>query len=139
MTFRRTRSGNNVHSFISFSALSTLILFAGGKASAQSGEKDYRSYCATCHGIDGKGKGEFDGIQVPDLTRLSQKNGGKFPFEEVYEVVDGHNRFPWHQQRAGMPYWGEIFTEEEAPPAAKAKVQARISAIVEYIRGLQRK
>jgi hypothetical protein len=38
-----------------------------------------------------------------------------------------------------MPYWGEVFREEEKNTASKAKVEARIAAIVEYIRSLQQK
>jgi hypothetical protein len=37
-----------------------------------------------------------------------------------------------------VPYCGEVFFElEEENPASKAKVETRIDAIVDYIRGLQ--
>jgi mono/diheme cytochrome c family protein len=116
-----------------------LIVFSGGQASAQTGEADYRHYCASCHGLGGKGRGTWNGTQVPDLTQLRRKNGGKFPFEDVYRVVDGRSKLPWHQRRPDMPYWGQVFQEEEKEPGAKAKVEARIAAIVDYIRSLQEK
>jgi len=116
-----------------------LILLCAAKASAQSGREDYQHYCAACHGLDGKGKGTWNGSEVPDLTRLSWENGGKFPFEEIHKVVDGRSQSRWHQRRRDMPYWGEVFELEAENPASKTKVEARIAAIVDYIRGLQEK
>ncbi len=116
-----------------------LIVISAAYAYAHSGEADYRHYCASCHGLDGKGRGTWNGTRVPDLTQLRRKNGGKFPFEDVYQVVDGRSKLPWHQRRPDMPYWGQVFQEEEKEPGAKAKVEARIAAIVNYVRGLQEK
>lgn len=116
-----------------------LLVLPTARALAQGGEADYRHYCAPCHGLNGKGQGTWNGTQVPDLTQLRRKNGGKFPFEDVYRVVDGRSKSPWHQRRPDMPYWGQVFQEEESEPAAKAKVETRIAAIVDYIRAFQEK
>jgi mono/diheme cytochrome c family protein len=116
-----------------------LLAIYSSRALAQSGEVDYRHYCASCHGLNGKGRGTWNGTPVPDLTQLRRKNGGKFPFEDVYRVVDGRSKWPWHQRRPDMPYWGQVFEEEGKEPAVKAKVEARIAAIVDYIRNLQEK
>jgi mono/diheme cytochrome c family protein len=124
------------------SGLSVIVVLAvlcAAKASAQSGREDYQHYCAACHGQDGKGKGEWNGTEVPDLTHLGRDNGGRFPFEDVQKVVDGSSQPLWHQRRRDMPYWGEIFHLEEKGPASKAKVEARVAAIVDYVRGLQQK
>ena len=123
----------------SLAVISVLILLWAPRSSAQSGKEDYQHYCAACHGLDGKGKATWNGTEVPDLTRLAQKNGGRYPFEEVHQVVDGRSQYQWHRRRRGMPYWGEVFQMEEGNPASKAKVEARIAAIVDYIRGLQEK
>jgi cytochrome c553 len=80
------------------------MLLWGASASAQSGSEDFRLYCAACHGQNGKGGASWNGTEVPDLTRLSQANGGKFPSKEVYEVVDGRSRSRWHQRQRRMPY-----------------------------------
>ncbi len=117
----------------------TLNLLSARTALTQTGEADYRHYCASCHGLDGKGKERWSDHTVPDLTELRFRNGGKFPFEEVYRVVDGRSEYPWHRRRPDMPYWGQLFQEEEKAAGSEAKVQARIAAIVNYIRGLQRK
>jgi hypothetical protein len=116
-----------------------LIFLWVARASAQSGREDYQHYCAACHGLDGRGKGTWNGTEVPDLTRLSQENGGKFPFEEIHMVVDGRSLSKWHQRRRGMPYWGEVFELEPESSASKEKVEARIADIVNYIRGFQKK
>jgi mono/diheme cytochrome c family protein len=122
-----------------FALAFVLILLWAAQAPAQSGAEDYQFYCASCHGPDGKGKETTWSGPLPDLTHLSQANGGKFPFKEVYEVVDGRNRTRWHQYRPGMPYWGIFFEPAEQNPASKAKVESRITAIVDYIRGIQQK
>jgi mono/diheme cytochrome c family protein len=47
------------------------------------GGEIFRYYCAACHGADGRGHGPASVAlkhAVPDLTLLSQKNGGKFPY-----------------------------------------------------------
>jgi len=122
-----------------FAVMVVLTLLCAAKASAQSGREDYQHYCAACHQQDGKGKGDWNGTEVPDLTSLSRNNAGRFPFEELQKVVDGRNQPVWHQRQREMPYWGEVFQLEEDNPASRAKVEARIAAIVDYIRGLQRK
>jgi mono/diheme cytochrome c family protein len=88
-----------------------LMLSWAATASAQSGTEDFRHYCAACHGQNGKGGGSWNGTKVPDLTRLSQAHGGKFPTDEVIEIVDGRSRVLWHQREPGemMPYWGDVF------------------------------
>ncbi len=119
--------------------IAALLLLFAATASAQSGKEDYQHYCAACHALDGRGKGTWRGTEIPDLTGLSQKNGGVFPSSEVAEVVDGRSRALWHQHQRDMPYWGELFQLEAGNPAAKEQVQARIAAIVDYVRSLQKK
>ena len=121
------------------SVIVVLALLCAAKASAQSGREDYQHYCAACHGQDGKGKGEWNGTEVPDLTHLSRDNSGRFPSEDVQKVVDGRSQPLWHQRTRDMPYWGEIFQLEEKGPASRAKVEVRVAAIVDYVRGLQQK
>jgi mono/diheme cytochrome c family protein len=138
--FRFSRANQWLLTRVEIAAIGAiLILISAAYAHPQSGEVDYRHYCASCHGLDGKGRGTWNGTHVPDLTQLRRKNGGKFPFEDVYRVVDGRSKFPWHQRRPDMPFWGQVFQEEKTEPAARANVEARIAAIVDYIRGLQEK
>jgi len=116
-----------------------LIAMCATEAAAQAGKDDFQHYCAVCHKPDGKGGGTWQGTKVPDLTRLSEDNGGVFPIDAVRKVVDGRSMPRWHQRVRDMPYWGEIFAAEADTPGAKAQVQDRINAIVDYVKGIQGK
>ena len=56
------------------------------------GKSEFVSSCAPCHGADGKGDGPL-GTQLKtkpaDLSVLTKKNGGAFPFSAAYEFIDG--------------------------------------------------
>ncbi len=124
-------------------AAACLWLAAPCAAQPPDGKKDYEQYCAVCHGPKGKGNGvapySLTGTDPSDLTQLSRRNGGKFPFDEVYAVVDGRKEFPSHE-RLNMPFFGtNLEIEEGQSPQAKAKVHARITAIVRYVESLQEK
>lgn len=66
-------------------------------ASAQDtdvGKMEYQSSCASCHGIDAKGDGPVSKelkTRPADLTVLAKSNNGVFPYNRVYEMVDGRN------------------------------------------------
>ena len=90
-----------------FMVVMTLALTAR-TAAGQSGKQDYEKYCADCHGPGGKGDGPF--VQtIPmhpppsDLTQLTKENGGKFPFDEMVETIDGRKNIPSHE-RLEMPF-----------------------------------
>ncbi|MGO9061158.1 MAG: c-type cytochrome [Candidatus Binataceae bacterium] len=116
-----------------------MILLSSRIGRAETGEQDYRHYCAGCHR---KGAGApMNGATPPDLSKLAKKNGGKFPFEEVYEVIAGQREIIWHQRRPDMPYWGDVFYDEAKGSSAqrKAEVKERILRIVRYLQQIQRK
>ena len=116
------------------------------------GARQYKRYCSLCHGDEGKGEAPYaELLKVPlvDLTQLSKKNGGAFPFEEVYEVIDGRQTVAAHGPR-NMPIWGDIFlvesTDEFNPypfgPWGNSKqyedfVSGRISALVLFLATIQ--
>jgi cytochrome c553 len=72
----------------------------------------FRAYCATCHGGDAKGNGPAAPSlkkSPPDLTRISQRNGGTFPMVRVQKTISGEDvRTAAHGDRE-MPIWGPIF------------------------------
>jgi hypothetical protein len=69
---------------------------------------------------------------------LSQKNGGRFPFQEVYDVVDGRKKAAVHERLLTMPLWGEYFQlHGVSERASEAKVKSRITDLVRYIQSLQ--
>ena len=109
------------------------------------GQSEFVLHCAACHGRGGKGDGYFANLlksPPTDLTMLSRKNGGVFPFALVFETVDGRKPVAAHGDR-DMPIWGRFFTKEskvaEAADDAEAFARAKILAIVEYVYRLQTK
>jgi mono/diheme cytochrome c family protein len=127
--------------------IAALLVFAGGATNVLAditGKQDFEANCASCHGKDAKGHGEalyvIPGIKPPDLTHLTRSNGGVFPAEQVYQSIDGRAGIPAHS-RIDMPFWGTILQEKgkEFTPESEAKVKARISNMVSYIRSIQGK
>ncbi len=79
------------------------------------------------------------GIKPKDLTTISTRNGGVFPYRDVEATIDGRKIIPSHK-RFDMPFWGVSFQQQgrEFSPESEAKVRQRIDAIVDYIATLQR-
>lgn len=110
------------------------------------GKREYESNCIACHGKDLKGGAYVDFLKVspPDLTQLSKKNGGVFPFERVYGTIDGRVEVKGHGTR-DMPIWGrdyqikagEHYVDTNYDP--EAFVRARIFALIDYLNRMQAK
>ena len=108
-------------------------------APPNSGKEMFNSYCAVCHGKDGKGDGPAaSAMKTPpaDLTLLAQKNGGKYPTQHVAAVIKGQASTPSHGSQ-DMPVWGPLFSS--ISQGHTAQVQQRISNLVSYIETLQAK
>ena len=55
----------------------------------------FRVYCATCHGVDGRGAGPMASELrrlPPSLTSYAVRNGGVFPSERLRTIIDGRRR-----------------------------------------------
>lgn len=105
------------------------------------GEIEYQQYCAVCHGVDGKGYGvlrKFLTVEPSDLTQTAKKNGGRFPFWQVYRIVDGREEVRGHGTRE-MPVWGARFRSQAGgnDAGARSQVAGRILALVFYLQQLQ--
>ena len=112
-------------------------LQAPSTAPGDTGSQLFRTYCATCHGSTGRGSGplaEQLRRMPPDLTQYTKRNGGMFPSERVYRIIDGRD-VPSHGDRE-MPVWGDAFRDMFGGASAAA-VKARIDAIVRYLAGIQ--
>lgn len=98
----------------------------------------FKTYCASCHGVDGKGHGPAaEALKVPpaDLTVLSQKNGGKYPGAKVSRVVEGADVITAHGS-SDMPTWGPIF--HSLDPGNSSLSKLRIANLVKYIESMQK-
>ncbi len=117
------------------------------------GKNEFMNSCASCHGTAGKGDGPVISSLIkppPDLTKLSEKNGGVFPFSRIYEVIDGTIPVMTHGTR-DMPVWGQVYqrnarsSQQGTAPTflpneiAEALVRVKMLALIEYISTLQGK
>lgn len=135
--------------FIIGAACTIMIVPAFGQAKAgrvDFGKKEFESNCASCHGVAGKGNGPLTDLlkkSPPDLTQLSKRNGGVFPMDRLYQVVEGGD-IAAHGGR-DMPIWGREYKIQAAehymdsPYDPEAYVRARILSLLEYINRLQAK
>ena len=109
------------------------------KVSATSGQGMFKSYCAPCHGVDGKGNGPAATALKPaptDLTQLTKQNHGKFPDSHIVAVLQFGTEVPAHGS-AAMPVWGPILGKMEQ--ANSQQKQLRISNLSRYLESIQAK
>jgi len=108
-------------------------------AASAIGQIIYGRYCASCHGTDGKGDGTLArdlSVAPTDLTKLSQKNKGVFPYGHVVQVIDGRKVTRGHGS-PDMPVWGEVFAKTTG--TASPSVESAVARITHYIWSIQAK
>lgn len=126
-------------------------------AAVAQGQKLYTQYCASCHGANGTGNGPSASTLNPkpsDLTQIAKRNGGKFPFYETMQVINGRSPvsqsgnaslpgLPKAHGDAKMPVWGEVFSREELAKGTSLDLQlqatGKIMMITEYLQSIQAK
>ena len=110
---------------------------------AEAGRADYRVYCTGCHGAEGRGDGPLApvlAVEMPDLTTLALRHGGRFPFGYALEVIDGRRVLRAHGGE--MPIWGNRFTADamaqgDSPEDATVATLGRVLALVTYLEAIQ--
>jgi mono/diheme cytochrome c family protein len=125
-----------------------IVLSINAQADKQDiGKREYESACAVCHGLTGRGD---DGPlkpylvkPVPNLTVLAKNNKGVFPFDKVFQIIDGRQEVATHGPR-NMPVWGNAFNNQTSlfydnyPEQDKESgARSRILALTEYLYRLQ--
>lgn len=108
---------------------------------AMSGQELYSRFCASCHGISGRGDGPVSKsirVEVPDLTLVSRRAGGKYPRPRIVQIIDGRHIIGAHGTRT-MPVWGEDLSRLEiGNPDAERASRIVIEKLADYVSLLQK-
>jgi mono/diheme cytochrome c family protein len=107
---------------------------------ASDGKGMFVTYCAACHGADGKGGGPAASAlkKMPaDLTMLASRNKGVFPTDNVSSYIKGSDQVAAHGSR-DMPVWGSVFKSMQSPNDT-AMIDIRVNVLIEYLKSLQAK
>ena len=135
---------------LAYASLCALVMFPTLVTAADKsiGQREYENKCVMCHGATGKGEGWFTTfLKTPpsSLTQLKKNNGGVFPFDRVYDVLDGRKQVLAHGPRE-MPVWGAQYRSESGKEydayhglvyVDEGVVRARILALIDYLSQLQ--
>ena len=126
-------------------AVAVALALAGAPATASdapqvqtAGGEVFKTYCASCHGLAGKGDGplaEHLRTVPPDLTRLAKRNRGDFSADQVRRIIDGRDPVKGHGG-PDMPIWGDAF-KQSREGYSEEKVKARIASLVEFLESVQ--
>lgn len=128
------------------SMISIALLLGSGAAGASdyvamSGKDLYGRFCASCHGVTGRGDGPVSksiAVEVPDLTLIARRNGGRFPRDRVEKIIDGRHILGAHGTRT-MPVWGEDFSRAAlGDPDAERATRTVTVRLADYVWLLQR-
>lgn len=131
-----------MESFKAVMLLAAAGLLAGCvQETAGSGQSDYETLCAGCHGATGRGEGPAAAsldMAVPDLTQIAARNGGEFPLVDVMAQIDGYTR---EQSHAGMPAFWPLLEGEtvmiKTDPGIFTPTPARLVALARYLESIQ--
>lgn len=102
-------------------------------ARSRAGAPLFATYCAGCHGPDGRGvsaPGSAPPSPPPDLTTLASRHGGKLDVGLLYEwIARGRHE-------GGMPAWDSAFRRAGWPAVVTT---ANIQALARYVESIQRR
>lgn len=124
----------------------TLAIAAGPawaqESGAEAGRDLFLYFCAECHGKDAASQGpmaEMMALRPPDLTRLSERNGGGFPAEAVAKQIDGRQPVAAH---GDMPVFGPSLDEDQhvamaLPSGQPMMVSRALANLIIYLQSVQ--
>lgn len=130
------------------SAVALLLLVPGFALAQDIGRASFMENCAACHGADGMGNGpiiDFMKTGPADLTRISERNGGTFPIQQIYDTIADTDQNRAHGT-SEMPVWGNKFNVEiiaqegefGAGSGGMPSAQARILELVFFLATIQK-
>jgi mono/diheme cytochrome c family protein len=115
--------------------VATALAVASVSAAAEeSGEVLYRRFCASCHGLEGRGDGPAGAALCKppaDLTRLDSSP------TELMRQIDGRRLIRAHGT-SQMPVWGEVFEQSlfNEPYRRRTALQ-QVQALADYVSKLR--
>jgi len=119
-----------------------LVVAADAKldaAAAAKGQLTFVRYCVSCHGPSARGDGPLASdlrVPVPDLTTLSTRSGGKYPYERVARIIASGELVRAHGT-PDMPAWGDAFKGTKG--TEEATVTAAIHNLNQYLSSVQQR
>jgi mono/diheme cytochrome c family protein len=137
-----------IASAVTIMGVNGIAAAAEKKVKVDFGKREYQNSCVLCHGADGKGNGSVVELlkkKPSDLTTLSKKNGGVFPFDRVYSMIDGREMVMGHGDRE-MPAWGNRYSADatkaaeyyiDVPYDMEMYARSRILALIDYLNRMQ--
>ena len=137
--------------------ISLIVLFVGPYGTSQQveikrvpinyispadGEKMYLTYCAACHGTDGRGTGPAASAlkSAPtNLSVLAKLNNGKYPDMHVKQVILGDAQTSPAHGSKDMPVWrGLFYSLCRGTNMEEAEAHQRAVNLAKYVGSLQR-
>ncbi|WP_374641712.1 cytochrome c [Tabrizicola sp.] len=119
-----------------------LVLAACIEPDVPTGKADFADFCASCHGISGKGDGEAAAHlerKPADLTRIAARNGGTFPGTKVMAKIWGYTG--GRDGASPMPGFGPLLQGELVPYDGGDGIQTptpvRLVQLAEYLKSIQ--
>lgn len=139
---------NSIVSSILFSVIALGVVNAGDKpkikiiplsqTSPVSANQMFATYCAVCHGPDGRGNGPAAAAlktQPTNLTQLAAKNDGNYPVLQVMGILSSKDSATHGSQE--MPMWGDLF--KSLGTGDRDLVHLRLVNLTAYIQSIQEK
>lgn len=144
LSMRRVKLSRTITKALAAAGLAALFwapyhsALAQEEAVIEAGREQFSQKCAVCHGLEAKGDGRLAPHlkeQPSDLSLLSKKNGGTFPFWETYGKIDGRDiEIVRTHGTAEMPVWG---TDEQYEGSTGRLAMCQILEIVFFLQSIQ--
>lgn len=109
----------------------TVTMSAAADVAPTDGPGMFRSYCAPCHGISGKGDGPAAKALDPkpaDLTGFARRRGGTFSGPDFETKLQGMGMSPAHGS-SDMPVWGPVFRQLGSEPLRIANLRRHVESL----------
>lgn len=110
------------------------------RAVLDDGRMEFEENCTACHGKDGTGTGELAVklVKPPkDLTAIAERNGGTFPFWQVFEIIAGETPVAGHDTFQ-MPQYSKRMRAQEGQPGF-LPAHVRVLELTHYLESIQKK